>query len=190
MDDKIVDFNELKNKAKDKDVDKFEEYMYGLYYSVAEGKLSMADFTKNIMKYMEDNNISQEKFFNMQKKLMERYGFDSSFLENQMKAFGIDPNSLGNIGANQNYEVMRKTMSFTEKYNGKTIPKNVITYNILNEVNDLELIMEGKNVLLKSSKKIDLKDVELNEFLCSYKKLQEDNNLKISICENIAKYDY
>ena len=35
-DDRIIDFNELKNKVKDSDVDKFENYMYDLYYSVAD----------------------------------------------------------------------------------------------------------------------------------------------------------
>jgi hypothetical protein len=83
MDDKIIDFNDLKNKAKDKDVDKIEDYMYSLYYEMAEGKITMADFTKNIYKYMEDNNISQDKFLNIQKKLMERYGFDSSIIDEQ-----------------------------------------------------------------------------------------------------------
>ena len=35
MDDRIIDFNELRNKAKEKDedklVDKLEDYMYSLY---------------------------------------------------------------------------------------------------------------------------------------------------------------
>ena len=77
-DNRIIDFNEIKNKAKDKDVDKLEDYMYSLYYEMAEGKITMADFTKSMYKYMEDNNISQDKFINIQKKLMERYGCDSS----------------------------------------------------------------------------------------------------------------
>ena len=35
--DKIIDFNELKNRVNDKDVDQFESYIYSLYYKVAEG---------------------------------------------------------------------------------------------------------------------------------------------------------
>ena len=74
MDDRIIDFNELRNKAKEKDedklVDKLEDYMYSLYYDMAQGKITMADFTRNIYKYMEENNITQEQFFNIQKKLM------------------------------------------------------------------------------------------------------------------------
>ncbi len=30
----IINFNDLKNKATDKDLDKFEQYMYSLYSSV------------------------------------------------------------------------------------------------------------------------------------------------------------
>ena len=74
MSDRIIDFNEIKNKVKDKDVDKFEEYIYSMYYKMAEGKLNMADFSKNIMSYMEENNISQDKLMNIQKKFLERYG--------------------------------------------------------------------------------------------------------------------
>ena len=32
MDDRIIDFNEIKNQAREKDVDKLENYMYSLYY--------------------------------------------------------------------------------------------------------------------------------------------------------------
>lgn len=56
MSDKIIDFNELKNKVKDKDIDKFEEYIYSMYYKLAEGKMNMSDFSKNILAYMEENN--------------------------------------------------------------------------------------------------------------------------------------
>ena len=44
--DKIIDFNELKNKVNEKDVDNFESYIYNLYYKMAEGKLNMAEFTR------------------------------------------------------------------------------------------------------------------------------------------------
>ncbi|NYC31906.1 hypothetical protein B0H42_004537 [Clostridium saccharobutylicum] len=67
MSDRIIDFNELKNKAKEKDVDKFEDYIYSMYYQMAEGKINMADFSKQIMSYMQENNISQDKLINIQK---------------------------------------------------------------------------------------------------------------------------
>ena len=53
--DKIIDFNELKNKVNEKDIDNFESYIYSLYYKMAEGKLTMAEFTKEMTAYMENN---------------------------------------------------------------------------------------------------------------------------------------
>ena len=38
-DDRVIDFNELKNKVKDTDVDKFEQYIYNLYFSVMDKNL-------------------------------------------------------------------------------------------------------------------------------------------------------
>lgn len=185
MDDRIIDFNELKNKAKDKDVDKLEDYMYSLYYEMAEGKITMADFTQNIYKYMEENNISQDKFINIQKKLMERYGFDSSIIDEQLKATGIN---LGDFQSN--YNSIKKTMGFQEKYKDRLVTKGVSLYTINNEKNNIELILEEENVYIQSEGKVDLSDIELSEFLCSYKKVRDDKELKIKVCENIKKYKY
>ena len=44
-DDRIIDFNDLKNKVKETDIDKFENYMYNLYFSVADGSMTMSEFT-------------------------------------------------------------------------------------------------------------------------------------------------
>ena len=185
MSDRIIDFNEIKNKAKDKDVDKLEDYMYSLYYQMAEGKITMAEFTQKIYGYMSENNISQDKFLNIQKKLMERYGFDPSMLEEQLKSAGIN---ISNIG--KDYENLRKTVSFQEKYKGSLKNKAVITYCIKNDKNDIEIFLETTNVLIKSLGKVDLNDIELSDFLCSYKTLVEDKKLSVTVCENCNKYDY
>lgn len=188
--DRVINFNDLKNKAEekgfDKDIDKFESYIYDLYYDVAAGKLTMADFTKEMMKYMSENNISQDKFLKMQTKLMERYGFDASSLENQLKNFGIS-NVTGSIG---DVEKARKSMSFQEKYKDRIELKAMSTYFIKNSKNDVSILVEENNVILKSFGKIDLADLELNEFLCSYKKVVENKSLNISICENAKEYNY
>lgn len=185
MDDRIIDFNELKNKAKEKDVDKLEDYMYSLYYQMAEGTITMADFTKNIYNYMDENNISQDKFYNIQKKLMERYGFDPSNLDEQLKAAGVNINNVS-----KDYEEVRKTISFEEKYKGKIEHINALSYSIKNDVNDIKIYINNDNVVIQSAKNIDLNDIELNEFLCSYKKIVDDKQLKIKLCENIKSYDY
>lgn len=185
MSDRIIDFNEIKNKAKDKDVDKFEEYIYSMYYKMAEGKLNMADFSKNIMSYMEENNISQDKLINIQKKFLERYGFDSSMIEEQFKMSGLD---FGN--QKFNYGNVKKALGFQEKYKSRMTSKAMSEYYINNEKNNLKVLLEGEEVILISEKNIDLTDNELNEFLCSYKKVLEDNQIKVVICENTKTYDY
>ena len=50
-DDRIIDFNDLKNKVKDSDVDKFEQYIYNLYFSVMDGSMTMAEFSRKIYEY-------------------------------------------------------------------------------------------------------------------------------------------
>ena len=168
--DKIIDFNELKNRVNDKDVDQFESYIYSLYYKVAEGKLSMADFSNQLTEYMVQNNISQDKFLKMQTKLMERYGIDTTGFEEQLKSLG-----LNNISTDpKDYEKVRRTLGFQEKYKDRLVNK----------------AMSYHNVILKSPGKIDLADNELNEFLCSYKKTVENDVLKISLCEDTREYDY
>ncbi|HSQ87960.1 DUF3867 family protein, partial [Romboutsia sp.] len=117
-DDRIIDFNDLKNKVKDSDVDKFEQYIYNLYFSVMDGSLTMAEFSRKIFDYMQKNNISQEKFMNIQKKFMERYGMDSEEVEKQLKNFGIDSSSVGfgNVDINnmtsENIESIKKSAGF------------------------------------------------------------------------------
>lgn len=185
MDDKIINFNELKNKAKDKDVDKFENYIYSMYYELSAGKLTMQDFSKNIMKYMEENNISQDKLINIQKKFLERYGIEPSVLEDQLKMAGININQMPN-----NYESMRKTMGFQEKYKDRLKTKTVSEYTVINEKNNLTVLIEEDKLRLISGKKIDLSDNELNEFICSYKKVIQDEKLKVILSENIKTYEY
>ena len=86
---------------------------------------------------------------------------------------------------------MRKTLSFQEKYENKVETKAVSIYKIKNEKNDLEIIIDDVNVIIASSKKVDLNDSELNEFLCSYKKVKDNNTLKIKVFENVNdEYDY
>ena len=70
----VIDFNELKNKVRDKDIDDFEAYIINLYGQMGTGSTDLVSMNKSIVEYMEKNNISFEKFTEIQKKLMERYG--------------------------------------------------------------------------------------------------------------------
>lgn len=205
-DDRIIDFNELKNKVKDSDIDKFENYMYNLYFSVADGSMTMAQFTSKIYEYMRENNISNEKFIKMQNKLMERYGIDPSDLDQQIKNMGLNPNSisindLSNFGATKNtqsstntvnekiYDHIDKNSEFYKKYNKVLENKDLIITFLKDEVNDIKIIIEQEKVTLISEHDINLVDAKLNELLLSYKSMYNDK-LKVTICENCKEYDY
>ena len=165
----IIDFNELKNKVKESDVDKFEDYMYSLYSDVASGNLSMAGFSRKMMDYMRDNNISQEKFYKIQQKFMERYGMDTKEMDEQLKKFGLDPEKISGISSSnpsqESVDRYTKASGFYDKYSQKIKIKSNITSYIKNDLNDIEIIIEEDKVLLCSNKAIDLSDRELNEFL-------------------------
>lgn len=184
--DKIIDFNELKNKVNEKDIDNFESYIYSLYYKMAEGKLTMDEFTKEMTAYMENNNISQDKFLKIQTKLMERYGLDTKGFEEQIKALGLDKLTNNPV----DYEQARKTMSFQEKYKDRIKVKPITEYYIKNDKNNVVILLDDHNVIIRSEGKVDLVDIELNEFLCSYRKTLNDDKLKIIICDYSKEYDY
>ncbi|HCU3134706.1 TPA: DUF3867 domain-containing protein [Clostridioides difficile] len=195
-DDRIIDFNELKNKVKDSDVDKFEQYMYNLYFSVMDGKMSMAEFSRKIFDYMRDNNISQEKFMKIQKQFMERYGMDTEEVEKQLRNFGIDPSTAGFMSNNtsskvstEDLESFKKSAGFYEKYGEKIQPKSCITTFIKNDLNDINVIIDQEKIMLCSDRKINLMDSELNEFLLEYKNMF-NKKIKVVMCETTNKYDY
>ena len=203
-DDRIIDFNELKNKVKDSDVDKFENYMYDLYFSVADVSMTMSQFTSKIYEYMRENNISQEKFIKMQNKLLERYGVDPKELDKQMKNCGLDPNNLNledlnkftynspNVGSSTkktNNTSIDKNSDFYKKYSENLQSKELIITSLKDEVNDIKIIIEKEKVTLISEGKINLVDAQLNELLLSYKSMYNDK-LKVVICENCKEYDY
>ncbi|MCC0628765.1 MULTISPECIES: DUF3867 domain-containing protein [unclassified Clostridioides] len=195
-DDRIIDFNELKNKVKDSDVDKFEQYIYNLYFSVMDGKMSMAEFSRKIFDYMRDNNISQEKFMKIQKQFMERYGMDTEEVEKQLRNFGIDPSAAGFMSNNtsskvstEDLESFKKSAGFYEKYGEKIQPKSCITTFLKNDLNDINVIIDQEKIMLCSDKKINLMDSELNEFLLEYKNMF-NKKIKVVMCETTNKYDY
>ena len=173
-DDRIINFNDLKNKVKETDIDKFEQYVYDLYYSLMNGNMNMAEFSRKIMNYMQENDISQEKFLNIQKKFMERYGMDSNMVDEQLKHFGIDPQATE--FKVEDVQKAQQSINFYEKY-------------IKNDINDIEISIDQEKVILYSSKKISLMDSELNEFLLGYKNML-NKSVRVVICENYSEYDY
>ena len=120
---------------------------------------------------------------------------DSEEVERQLKNFGIDSSiaSMGNIDLNnlnnENIEAIKNSAGFYEKYGSKITPKSCITTFIKNDINDIEIIIDQDKVMLCSSKKINLMDAELNEFLLAYKNMF-NKKIKVVLCENYTGYDY
>lgn len=175
----VIDFNELKNKVRDKDIDDFEAYIFQLYGDMGSGKISLAGINGKIMEYMQKNSISQEKFVEIQKKLMERYGVSMEDFSQQM-----------NLAGNPDYDNYRKTLGFTEKYKGRIKDYSGYHFVLQNEHNDLSVFLHERTVLISSKGKIDLQDNALNEFLVSYKKLRKDEKLDVRVSENYKEYEY
>lgn len=175
----VVDFNELKNKVRDKDIDDFENYIFSLYSKMGQGTESVASINRAVMEYMEKNNISMEKFMGIQNRLMERYGVSMADVENQY-----------NLKNNPEYEKYRKQLGFMEKYKGKVSDFKGFFCEIKNDRNQISIYLDQTTVIIASAGRVDLSDNELNEFLVSYKKLLEDQKLTIKISEQYTEYDY
>lgn len=190
----IIDFNKIKNRVTDKDLLKFEDYIYQLYYKMSEGKINFPELNKKIKQYMDYNNISQEKFNEIQNKLLQKYkdeyGIDFDNLSEQMEDLGIDLSKYGIPKEAFDYESLRKNLSFNEKYDNKIGQSLLKTYPIKNKTNDLLILLKDDSVIIKSEGVINLKDNELNEFLVSYKKTLDDKPLKIELSEYVKKFEY
>ena len=76
------------------------------------------------------------------------------------------------------------------KKNIKIGSKVVTTYKIKNDLNDLEIFLNEKELIIKSDKKVNFKDLELNDFICSYKKTLDDDKIKVRVCDSETTYEY
>ncbi|WP_461205142.1 DUF3867 family protein [Clostridium sp. DL1XJH146] len=190
----VIDFNELRNRVTDKDVDKFEQYLYSIFYSVGTSDFDIMKMTEKFNMYKDKNNLTEEKFNNIQKKLMERlafqYGLSIEDLEKQLGSLGMDTQFMNNIQGKIDIKKIEREFHFLEKFNGKMGKKIVITYNIKNDLNNLEAVLNDGSITLISAGKINLQDPELSDLLVSYKASLEIESININICENKINYQY
>lgn len=173
----VIKFDEFKNKARDKEIDKLEDYIYSLYYKMAEGKISFADMNKEIMNYVNENGISMEKFNEMQLKLVERYGFDPETIKENLNVEGLD-------------KTLNIAMTLKNKYGDSLNLVRVIKKHIKNEKNDIFIICEGNEITMFSENTIDLEDNELHDFLVSYRRQLKEESLKIRMGDNYSEFTY
>lgn len=174
-DDRIIDFNELKNKVKETDIDKFENYMFELYFSVSQGSMTMGQFTSKIYEYMRENNISNEKFMKIQKKLLERYGVDEAEIESQLKNMGINPNDISSMSSININDFKNGNISLNkenEKSSIREIKKDELSKD---DLDVRETIVKNSDFYNKFANKL-----EYDSFIISHLK-NDVNNLKIVI---------
>ncbi|WP_101772449.1 DUF3867 family protein [Peptostreptococcus faecalis] len=193
-DEKIIDFKNLQEKIKDSDLDKFEKYIYNMYDEVVSGKVSMFEFSSKIADYMKENNISEEKFVNMQKKLMQRYGLDPDTMEEEMErinktvtgervfkgseeAIGLDAIKTG------------RKINFYERHKDDIKEKKILEYTLKTDKNDVKILLERNQITLISEQKIDLSDQEINLLIADYRETTNEK-IKILICEASNSYFY
>lgn len=175
----IIDFNEIKNKVRDKDVDELENYIYDLYYEVSAGKMTLADLNREIQKFMDEKGISQEKFMEIQKKLVERYGYNAEELE-------------ASFMGQQNLfiEKEQQNQGFRAKYGKALSDMRGYRMDIKNERNEVVLFCSDTSVFIMSGKNVDLEDNELNEFLVSYKKQSGNQKLNVILAANSQYFEF
>ncbi|WAW15167.1 DUF3867 family protein [Peptostreptococcus equinus] len=206
-DDKIIDFNELKEKVKESDINKFEQYVQDLYMQINTGQMTMFQFSKKMSEYMQENNISEEKLVNIQMKMMERYGIDPKMLEDEMKKMGMDPNQMNFSKSDEDKYKSEKSINdfdidelvnndkgaiklgFFEKYKSQLEEKTILEYRIQNDKNDIKILMNGNELVVISEKKLDLSDDTINKFIANYRSTI-DTPLKVIICEATNTYEY
>ena|SRR3712207_5538107 len=196
-DEKIISFEDIKNRVNDDDLNLFEDFMTEELLKLNfDGDMDMLDFAKKISKYQEDNDIPPKKFMEIQTKLMERYGFDIKDAYPGMLK-DIKENS-GKIRANDlSYffkdvdpmDFAAVSLSLSEEYKDKVEEKKIISLCIKNDKNDLRIIFDNTIVSLISEKKIDFSDGEVNHAISHYKEVL-GNSLRIQVCEASNAYDY
>jgi len=196
-DEKIISFEEIKNRVNDDDLNLFEDFMTEELLKLNfDGDMDMLDFIKKISKYQEDHNIPPKKFMDIQTKLMERYGFDikdaypgmlKDVKENIGKSDLNDPTSLFKDVDPVDFAAV--SLGLIEEYRDNIGVKKIITLNVKNDKNDLRIFFDEDKVSLISEKKIDFSDEEVNKAISHYKEVV-GHSLRIQICEASNAYDY
>lgn len=192
-DEKIIKFKDLQDKVRPSDIDKFERYMMDKFEKVAKGDISMFEFTTEISKYIEENNIDIEKFKEIEKEILKRYGYDVEGLEEEMSR--LEQSDSDEIFSNfEGFEGLdvktaARRLSFYDYYSDVLKDRKVLELNLKNDKNEVRFIFDDGKITLISEKKIDLSDEEINKIIAYYK-LSTKGTLTVILCEATNKYEY
>lgn len=189
-DEKIINFADIKNRVTEEDVDAFEAFMSKELLNLdLNPELDMVGFANKISEYQERHNISNEKFMEIQTKMIERYGFtasDDNLMQQEKKA---TEELNKRFRESDTYIYMSAIFGLNAIFDDKVEEKRTLQLDIKNDKNDLRMIFSGTTVTIISEKKIDLSDDNINKAISRYRESAE-KTIRIQICEASNAYDY
>lgn len=189
-DEKIINFADIKNRVTEEDVDAFEAFMSKELLNLdLNPELDMVGFANKISEYQERHNISNEKFMEIQTKMIERYGFtasDDNLMQQEKKA---TEELNKRFRESDTYIYMSAIFGLNAIFDDKVEEKRTLQLDIKNDKNDLRMIFSGTTVTIISEKKIDLSDDSINKAISRYRESAE-KTIRIQICEASNAYDY
>ncbi|MEG0250489.1 MAG: DUF3867 family protein [Peptostreptococcus sp.] len=195
-DEKIIKFGKLQEKWNEQEVDKFEDFLNMMMEDVVTGNISISEFTAKMSKYQLDNNISNEKLMELQKKLLEKMGIDIDIndFNKQMEILeGLEKSGSNSDsdGENKNsFDTKKiKEIAFFDFYKDKITNKKIPEFHLKTEKNDLIMFMEEDKITIVTENKIDFADDELNAVITDYRECIH-GSLKIVACEASKIYEY
>lgn len=184
-DEKIINFDKLQEKWDEQEVDKFEAFLNSQMDGVFSGRLTMAEFSKSMRQYQQENNISNEKLIELQKKILSKMGVDLDLNELDKEIANLEEVMKDEDGKTINIRKMAFFDYFSDKIETKEIPQ----MKMENGKNNLSLQFDGNQITIISEKQVDFSDDELNEIIAGYKESVE-GSLKIITCEATKIYEY
>lgn len=195
-DKKIIKFGKLQEKWDEQEVDKFEEFLNMMMEDVVTGSISISEFTAKMSKYQIDNNISNEKLMELQKKLLQKMGIDIDIndFNKQMEILeGLENNSENSDSKEKDknrFDTKKiKEIAFFDFYKDKIENKKIPEFHLKTEKNDLIMFMEEDKITIITEGKIDFADDELNGVITDYRECIH-GSLKIIACEATKIYEY
>lgn len=184
-DEKIINFDKLQEKWDEQEIEKFEGFLNSKMDLVFRGQLTMAEFSKSMRDYQRENNISNDKLIELQKKILSKMGVDLDLNEIDKEIERLEETMKSEDGKSIN---IRK-MAFFDYYSDRIENKEIAQIKLENSKNNLSMIFDSNQIIVFSEKQVDFSDDELNEIIAGYKESVE-GSLKITTCEATKIYEY
>lgn len=187
--DRIIDFNDLKDKARAEEIKEFDRFINSLYVSLMGGKITLGEMNTAINKYAKDNEISEKKMYELKERMFEKRGFSREVLKAKFQEVGLDPSYVDTIFT-YDEKAKKAKESFYIKYGAEIERDELYICPFESEKNQMTVYFQTEKVKLLSSGKIDLEDEDLKAFLQLYKEAIKGEELQIAYFESIGEFKY